>query len=285
MAGGESNTHAARDDMPPRAPLAFRVGIVGHRPNRLGQADLKQLALCIDDMLRAVKAATLAVGRERTELYSSATPVLKAVSPLAEGADRIFAETALEAGFTLDCVMPFHQAEYENDFAEDKRLESDSLARFRGLVERTGSRFELDGTRSDDGDAYGSGGRVVINQSDLMIVVWDGERQGKPGGTEETFDDARKRGIPVVWVDCPHAPHSWQLLDRDAPAPRVPGGGRGSGRVGNRLPDHRSALRQTLELPRVTEPMTEEERAMRHGAGHRPQRVLRRESARRGQGP
>ena len=104
------------------APLAFRVGIVGHRPNRLGQADLKQLALCIDDMLRTVKAATLAVGRERTELYSSTTPVLKAVSPLAEGADRIFAETAVEAGFTLDCVMPFHQAEYENDFAEDKRL-------------------------------------------------------------------------------------------------------------------------------------------------------------------
>ncbi len=260
MAGGQSKTRAARDDAPPRAPIAFRVGIVGHRPNRLGQANLKQLALCIDDILRTVKAETLAVARERTELYSGATPMLRAVSPLAEGADRIFAESALEAGFTLDCVMPFHQADYENDFADDERLEPGSLPRFRDLLKRTRSRFELDGTRSDDGDAYGTCGRVVINQSDLMIVVWDGERQGKPGGTEETLDDARKRGIPVVWVDA-HAPHSWQLLDHDAPEPRGPDGGRavpdGSG-TASRVID---LVRQTLELPRTTEPTTAEERA------------------------
>jgi hypothetical protein len=245
---------------PPRPRLVFRVGIVGHRPDRLGKADLKQLAGCIDEILRAVKAETLAVARECKAIYDSATPMLKAVSPLAEGADRIFAETALEAGFALDCVMPFPQAEYENDFGTDKRLEENSLARFQSLLGRTGSRFELDGTRSDDGDAYGTCGRVVINQSDLLIVVWDGERQGKPGGTEETLDDARNRGVPVIWVDA-QAPHSRQLLDRDAWPPQAPHGGRavpdgsGSAAVLN------DRVRQTLELPKETEPMTKEERA------------------------
>ena len=54
---------------PPCAPLAFRVGVVGHRPNRLDGGKLNELAATISTILKTVNEETHAVGRERTELY------------------------------------------------------------------------------------------------------------------------------------------------------------------------------------------------------------------------
>ena len=149
--------------------------------------------------------------------------MLRAISPLAEGTDRIFAEQALELGFKLCCVLPFPQAEFENDFAAGKALENDSLVPFQGLLAQAATRFELDGIRRPEGEAYGAGGRMVLNQSDLLIVVWDGKRLGKRGGTEETFDEALNRGVTVAWIDA-DAPHQWQLLDPATPLPRASDG-------------------------------------------------------------
>ena len=48
------------------------------------------------------------------------------------------------------------------------------------------------------------------------MVVWDGEERGRRGGTEETFAEARRRGVSVVWVDA-QAPHAWQLVSPSIP--------------------------------------------------------------------
>ena len=159
--------------------------------------------------------------------FSPEIPMLMALSPLAEGTDRIFAAKALDVGLErkqelavqLTCVMPFAQAEYERDFAGENALEADSVTKFRHLLERARTEsaltvFELENVRhpkGEDGPAYGAAGRIVLNQSDLLIVVWDGERQGKVGGTEQTLDEAERQGVPVVWIDA-HAPHAWQML-------------------------------------------------------------------------
>ncbi len=235
---------------PPKPPLAFRVGVVGHRPNRLQHADLSKLATVIREILIEVQAEVLAFGKANEELFHPAPPVLRAVSPLAEGTDRIFAEQALDLGWELCCVMPYRQEEYERDFDPSVAQEADSLERFRGLLERAGaagrlSSFQLDGSRKDEGAAYGVGGRVVLNQSDLLIVVWDGERQGKRGGTEETLDVARRGGVPVIWVDA-RAPHGWRWLK--------PGSGEiepAAHSAGAVKPGHgvRDVVRESLELP------------------------------------
>jgi len=198
--------------MPLRPTLAFRVGVVGHRPNRLEQARLNELTKVVQVILQVVRDAVVQCPGAIRELYEPGQPMLRAVSPLAEGTDRIFARAALETGFALSCVMPFPQAEFEKDFAPGLEEEKDSLAAFRDLVDKATTRFELDGSRSDEGTAYGSAGQVVLNQSDLLIVLWDGERQGRRGGTEETMDVARSRGVPMVWIDA-RAPHRWQLVE------------------------------------------------------------------------
>ena len=126
---------------------------------------------------------------EAKSLYSDKPPVLRAVSPLAEGSDRMFAEEALGLGYKLLCPMPFSQEEFEIDFLPPKTEEDQSRERFRKLLKQAGedvTKFELDGERSAEAEAYGAAGRVVLNQSDLLIAVWDGGKPAGGGGTVQT---------------------------------------------------------------------------------------------------
>ena len=70
----------------------------------------------------------------------------------------------------------------------------------------------MDGDRSHSGNAYGSCGRVVVSHSDLLLVVWDGERERKTGGTEETLDLAVSQGVPVVLISA-EASHACPILN------------------------------------------------------------------------
>jgi hypothetical protein len=203
---------------PPHARLAFRVGVVGHRPNRLKDADLAQLGEMIYEVLDAVRAEVVrfADSPSGRSLYSVEEPILRAVTPLAEGTDRIFADQALKLRYELCCPMPFHQEEYEQDFAASQALEENSLDRFRRLLARAKADrgltiFQLDGDKAHRGEAYGAAGRIVLNQSDLLVVVWDGGKPAGGGGTFETLREATRFGVPVIWISA-IKPHSWQVL-------------------------------------------------------------------------
>jgi hypothetical protein len=208
---------------PPKPPLAFRVGVVGHRPDRLEKADLVRLGDVIRQILLTIQEQVSAFAKANKALFTPEAPVLRAISPLAEGADRIFGEQAIDLHWNLCCVMPFHQEEFEKDFLPGTALEPDSLARFHALLDKAGelkgsTSFQINGSRDHEAAAYGFCGRVVLNQSDILIAVWDGERPGKLGGTTETLDAARRQGIPVIWIDA-RAPHAWQRMDSNTRLP------------------------------------------------------------------
>jgi hypothetical protein len=246
---------------PPQAPLAFRVGVVGHRPNRLQKADLAALTGVLREILLTVRQDVADFHEHHRSLFADVPPVFRAVSPLAEGSDRLFAEQAINIGYELCCPMPFARSEFEKDFAPAHAFEADSLARFRSLLERAEKEtaltvFELDGERANEGAAYGAAGRVVLNQSDLLVVVWDGERQEKPGGTEETFAEAGRKGVPVVWIDAV-APHPWQLLKASAAMPTAKSGARVTPASSSTADTLRQIVQDALDLPNPPKNATE----------------------------
>ncbi len=214
---------AAGGDGPPRARLTFRVGIVGHRPDRLPNDEilLKDLHETLNAILQDVRDTSLAVSKEEVAAYYSAqAPILRAISPLAEGSDRIFAEEALALGYELCCPLPFLREEFEKDFAEPGALEADSLRRFQNLLQqaRAGAGltvFEMDGDRAQAPDAYGAAGRIVLNQTDLLVVVWDGGEAKGHGGTVHTLHEALRFHVPVIWVEA-MKPAMWHLLHTHA---------------------------------------------------------------------
>src|ERR1017187_8155575 len=132
-----------------RARLAFRVGVTGHRD--LNAETCQALRPRVRARLEQIKHLAEQAAKESQGVYDDDAPaILRAISPLAEGADRIFAEEALELGYELECPLPFHRQEYRTDFTDEvsKRQFDDLLARAKGVV------FELDGTRKDAPAAY-----------------------------------------------------------------------------------------------------------------------------------
>jgi hypothetical protein len=213
--------------------------VVGHRPDRLPAEDagLAAIRAAVAEVLEAVSDAVkrFAAG-PGAELYATdAEPILTANSPLAEGADRIFAEEARRLGYRLTCVMPFPIAEFERDFSGPLSFSANALEHFRGILEEAEhagalTRFELNGRRERDREAYEAAGRVVLNQSDLLVVVWDGAAGAGMGGTVDTLREAISFNVPTLWVDTRH-PHGWKImrsaedlecLGGEAPCPAAP---------------------------------------------------------------
>lgn len=206
-----------------KPPLTFRVGIVGHRPKRL-PVSTAALQARLHELLVEIKAAVKKHHGANKELYAPADePILRALSPLSEGADRLFADAATQAGCELFGVFPFPADDYNNDFADSAQPAVETSAQ-RDFQRRLNNlpRFEMDGVRlptAAEDRSYRNAGLVVNRQSDILIVVWDGDHRGKVGGTEESMEAALRDGVPVIWVDA-HGAHDWRILKRVADIPR-----------------------------------------------------------------
>ncbi len=223
---GDAADRGADGRSPPRARLSYRVGVVGHRPNRLPQKaeELAALADRLKEVLAAVAAAVAAVAASPAAHDYDAEPLaLSVISPLAEGVDRMLARAGLDLGYELLCPMPRRRADYADDFVEGEALEADSLDNFNALLAEAGQRgllttFELDSSDPDDGD-YAAAARIVLNQSDLLVAVWDGEPAQGAGSTVDTIREAIGFNVPVLCIGA-HPPFAWRWLgDDDAPPP------------------------------------------------------------------
>jgi hypothetical protein len=54
-------------------------------------------------------------------------------------------------------------------------------------------------------------GRILIEQSDFIIAVWDGKSSTNLGGTGHTVASALDLGAPVIWIN-PADPENWRIL-------------------------------------------------------------------------
>ena len=181
------------------------VGVTGHRPNRLKDAEMSALRASARSVLTALAEA--APGEAH-----------RVVSPLAEGSDRILAEEAAALGWELYSPLPFSRADYEKDFktAASKR-EFDELLSQAARVHELGGKRD---TRSGRESAYTAVGRVVLDVSEVLVAIWDGEGEHGEGGTAQVVREARERGLPAIWI--PSTPPHVPVLLAPTGTPRLP---------------------------------------------------------------
>jgi hypothetical protein len=124
-------------------------------------------------------------------------PVLRFLSPLARGADRLAAKAALDLGCKLHVPMPFPQAEYEKDFDTPE-----DLLAFRNLLAQANDGvMALDGDHGPDVNrSYEAVGRYVVRHCDVLIAIWDGQPGAGQGGTADIVRYAAISGVPVWWL-------------------------------------------------------------------------------------
>ena len=176
--------------------ISFAVGVTGHRLSRMPGADLDKIRETVRDLLARVRQAASSVGATHAEDFASSVPTLRLVSALADGADTIAAEVALESGFRLDACLPFLRDEYANDFADGAHRD-----RYCALLDQSATTFVLPGNRAEADAAYEAVGRVLLDQADILLALWDGDPGRGRGGTARVVAEAIARHIPVIHVD------------------------------------------------------------------------------------
>jgi hypothetical protein len=187
---------------PHAAPLALalRIGITGTRA--IAPEHRERIARELDGFLAKVRADVLEIARDpaASDPYGpagSSAPTLKAISPIAEGADRLLAHSALSQGFSLVCPLPFAREEYEKDFTS-----AESKQEFLSLLQQAGPAVvELDGARGDaENMSYEAVGRYVVRNCDILIAIWNGKPGRGFGGTTDIVRFAINHGPPVFWI-------------------------------------------------------------------------------------
>lgn len=154
------------------------IGVTGHRV-------LPDAASLVDPVDRALD-----------ELSGGA--VVHLLTSLAEGADRLVARRVLvRAGGTITAVLPLEPEEYERDFAD--RASCDD---FRALLAEATEEEVVEVERGAGRTAaYEAAGVAVVERSDALLALWDGEPARGRGGTAEIVEHARAIGRPVVVVE------------------------------------------------------------------------------------
>jgi hypothetical protein len=143
------------------------------------------------------------LARREQGLFSSDRPVLRFVSPIADGADQIAAEVALELGWELQAILPFRRAHYRDSLADGGRHGFDDL------LDRAACTLELPGEADSEVDAYVMTGRATVAHCDILITVWDGRPPRGRGGTGEVVQFAITRGTAII-----HIPIDLDRVDR-----------------------------------------------------------------------
>jgi|CXWL01.1.fsa_nt_gi hypothetical protein len=229
---------------PPRVRLA--LGVTGHRENHPAfAANRARIEAALTEIIEAI-ATTLAA--EPPLLGPLAPTRLHAM--LADGTDQIAAYAALARGWELVAPLPFGRALNEAvnalpETADDARAlltggdAKDAHAQARAQAIRHLSEqshcFELadrddviaahflamlaapadiakaQSFAAESSERVALAARVMIEQSDILIAVWDRSSLASVGGTGHTVAVALDLGAPVVLVDTA-APENWRIL-------------------------------------------------------------------------
>lgn len=182
---------------PPRPQMAYRIGITGHRRNRIRADQIERIENELASVFSIIDEAVKSAHEAFSAYYEADPPVVRLITPLADGADSLAAKVALKHAFELHAPIPFHKAEYATDFEPDARRELEAF------IANATSIYELDGGRTSDRDeatAYLAAGYMTLKQSDVLVAVWDGEGARGVGGTGMIVEAAVQQGIPVVWI-------------------------------------------------------------------------------------
>jgi hypothetical protein len=237
-------------DAPAAAPQSpcprFMLGVTGHHEaNPTFAANRTRIAEALEDVFDIIQAALADGAANRNEALQPRLHTL-----LADGVDQVAARSAFGRGWELVAPLPFgrklntainarpttpHDArmlvaggsasdpctrtrsEALSDLAASARLfelaERDDLMTscFLAQLEAPQSAIKAQLFQAMASERVALAGRVMIEQSDLLVAVWDGAVRSPVGGTGHTICVALTLGAPVLWIDA-RAPEDWRIL-------------------------------------------------------------------------
>jgi hypothetical protein len=156
-----------------RLPAVLAIGFTGHRK-------LSDEAKC------------RSLIRSFLEQRKSATPgIVCGVSSVAAGGDLLFAESCLELGIPLRVLLPMPQERFRNDF------DAPTWERAQRVL-GAATAVEVVADHEQRREGYYECGIETVQQSQLLVALWDGQEARGMGGTAEIVAFAKTMGRPIV---------------------------------------------------------------------------------------
>jgi len=232
---------------PPEPARRLNLAITGHREGNpalaANRASIERvLGEILDLIAEEAEAATAPSGVAPVRFHSM----------LSEGADLMAAGQALGRGWELVSPLPFGldlnvainalpatagdaQALLDGASAQDRAVQARAEA-IRAMAARARlfelaecdemiaslfvasllhpeERRQADTFAAEVSRRVDMAARVMLEQSDILIAVWDGATRALVGGTGHCIQLALETGLAVVWID-PAQPDSWRIADR-----------------------------------------------------------------------
>ncbi len=182
---------------PPKIlPFRLTIGVTGHRSLENTEALRATVQRVIDDLLARCQGAAL-------------IPVkLCALSPLAEGADRLVAQELLrrDPECLLKAVLPMTLEDYLDDFTDSaSRREFHNLlaaSRFSVALRQRPLRQDYPREKLTEAriQAYEDVGKFIVDHCDVLIALWDDEPARGKGGTAAIKKYAEQQGCPLYII-------------------------------------------------------------------------------------
>ncbi|HEY1502269.1 MAG TPA: hypothetical protein VGF88_22020 [Acidobacteriaceae bacterium] len=158
---------------PIRLPAILAIGFTGHRK----LPDESRCRELIRKFLEHQKTATAGI--------------VCGVSSAAAGGDLLFSESCLELNIPLRILLPMPPERFRNDF--------DAVTWERAQrVLNSAISVELTSDHEQRHEAYYECGIETVQQSQLLMALWDGKEARGMGGTAEIVAFAKAIGRPVV---------------------------------------------------------------------------------------
>jgi len=155
-----------------------KVGVTGHRELK----DIKRVKELLNDVISRIKKSFF---------------VTEFISPLAEGADTLVAkEFVNQLGCEVKVLLPYEKEFYMQTFSKEHKEEFVSLVLKAREVDELCSLTEC--TKED---AYQKVGERVVEESDILIAVWDSKDARGKGGTADIVKYAKSLQKPIIHID------------------------------------------------------------------------------------
>jgi hypothetical protein len=200
----------------PTPPLVLRVAVAGH----LQVSSPASLQHALAEIFSGLKAYAQRIN-EQFELALSdcgpravpREPELRILCQLAQGVDQMAAATALQLGYSLHAVLPGDRTAVERDIRSHSKLRSlaaesnlgDPVKTHRELLAKAVRVLELDQPPGDEQyemsfASYTQASSVMLDHSDVVVVVLHDDASGNSGGTKWMEKQAEGRNLPVIRV-------------------------------------------------------------------------------------
>lgn len=182
--------------------LVYGIGITGHV-----HIESESISQAIRNVLSSIKKQYLKICEEYSDCFVGDGLYIN--SCLAFGADQLVASEALTLGYRLNAFLPFDLKDSRTKLVYSSGDRDAFYYSLKCLLSKADSILELSSLCNSYPEnkeklfrhrAFRSSSNTMLNNSDILIAVWNGQESEAIGGTYQTIQNAIKSNKALITI-------------------------------------------------------------------------------------